>query len=242
MADLRDRGPEAGEPLLLLERRGQLHLEILQRRLGLADLLGAAPRRDDAARVLGVLAVARHRVDHPVDRADDEPLHGEKQQRRRGERDRQRDVEDAAALFDHRGAERLLVEGDLDLAALARRADHPDDAVAAAEKDAHGVAHPVEGVGLGQVVGALDHRRGRARQHQFADVLAAQRDVDHARGVEELLLEVGRNLLIGRGREDGERRHLAEVETRLQIVGAETRHRGHEEQHLRDYHEDGHQR
>ena len=76
--------------------------QVVQRRLGLAQLARPALRRDDPARVLRVVAVGGHVLDHPADRPHDQPLHREEQQRRRGERQRERDEQDPQAVIDHR--------------------------------------------------------------------------------------------------------------------------------------------
>ena len=177
-------------------------------------------------------------LDHPADRPHDQPLHREEQQRRGGERDAERDVEDAPALRDHRLAHRPLVQRHLDLAPrpLHGAADHPDDPVAVGGEHPERVAHQRHRIRLAEVEGLVDRRRHRARQHQLAHLVAPEHDVEHPGGLEQLALQRRRHRLVGR-REQRQRRHLRQLEPALQIVLAEPRHRRHEDQHLGDHHE-----
>ena len=129
---------EAGQPLLLPQRRGQPHLELVQRRLGLAQLARAALGRDDPARVLGVVAVGGHVLDHPADRPHDQPLHREEEQRRRGERDRPARCRGCAApgrSSPSRSGHSCSVTSISLCAPWRVAADDPDDPVVVGEED-----------------------------------------------------------------------------------------------------------
>ena len=57
---LRDGEAERRQPALLLQHRGQLALHVVQFALGHADFVAPPRRRDDARRVLGILAEGHH--------------------------------------------------------------------------------------------------------------------------------------------------------------------------------------
>ena len=245
VADLGHRAAEPRQPLLLPERRGQPHLEVVERRLRLAQLARAALRRDDPARVLRIVAVGRHMLDHPPDRPHDQPLHREKEQRRRRQRDRQRDVEDPQPVRDQRLAQRPLVQRHLDLALARPGVVWPITRMIrswSARNTRERVAHQRELAGFAQIEGRRSTIAGIcARQHQLAHVVAPQHHVQHVRGRQQLLLAASGDTSSSAGRELRQRRDLRQLEPVLQVVVAEARHRRHEEQHLGDHHEDDRQ-
>ena len=70
--DLGDRSAQRRQMLALLQRLAQLRLHRREHALGLADLVGARARLDDALRIVGPLLKAHHRLRHALHRPHEE--------------------------------------------------------------------------------------------------------------------------------------------------------------------------
>ena len=242
MIDLRHREPERRQPGLLLQHRGEVALHAGELALGDADLVAAPAGGDDARRVFRIGAERHHVRGDAVERAHEQVMQGEVDERRRDRRDQQRDQEHVARIPPHRLAQRAFVDHDLDeLAAHRRRPDRPDDVVVAVEQkgaerldDGRPRAH-VAGIDL------LLHLAGEIGRGEQAALLAhLHRHRPGADAVEDLLGEALRHHA-ARRRIEHQRGGVGGGEAVIEPGQAEIRDRRHIDQHFRQHDENDRQ-
>ena len=139
VVDARHRHAELGKPLALPELVGERALHRRQRRLGAADLVVAAARRDDARAFLRPLAEGDDARGQPAHRPDHQRPQRRPQHAGHHGGDDQRQDEEVARNAPHRLDQRRFVERHVDRRAVALRPpDHPHQRSGLGEQRAEG--------------------------------------------------------------------------------------------------------
>ena len=201
-------------------------------------------RRDDPARVLGIVAVGGHVLDHPPDRPHDQPLHREEQQRRGRERDRRarcRGCAGPCAIIASRSGHscsvtsislcapccvRPITRMIRSWSAANTRSASRISVSWSASREVEGLVRPAPASGSP----APARARRRAAAPRSARPPSSRSSLSRS----------GATASSGVG-EQRQRRELRQLEAVLQVVHAEPRHRRHEDQHLGDHHEEDRQ-
>ena len=151
MIDLAHRTADGGKAGLLPERRAHALLHDAKLALGNADFIAPAAARHHRRRALGRAPEGDEIVAHPAQRAHHQEVEAEEYQPGGDRRQHQRELENAARIIEHFGHHRPFVKKDIDRSSVAvpgRRADHADDALAAARHGAEGRRMSFHGVSL----------------------------------------------------------------------------------------------
>ena len=216
---------------------GQRRLHPGERVLGDADLVAASGRRDDAFRVLRVLGEGGDVARQPPHRPHDQPVQREVDETRRDPRDDQRQQQDVARERQQGGAQRALVEDELDgLDAAHAVPDHPDRTPGGVEQRRERAADQRQPVGVAQVDDArAGRRRLPARQHAPrsppSSAIARAPTPERRRASRAVAEPLRRRGLQDQGRD------LRGGDPVRQPVAAEVGDRGHVDQHLGDHDE-----
>ena len=134
------------------------------------------------------------------------------------------------------------MQGHLDLdPGLAHRVAHDaDHLVLGLPQAGHGIDHQPPGTGIAQVEKARDRGNFLAGQDQLAERIAAHHDVEDARIFQKLALQrlIEHHGLVG---QHGRRGDLCPFQTRQQVILAEARDGGNEDQNFGQHHENDRQ-
>ena len=243
MADLGHRPAHLRQPFLLPQGTCQLRLQGLQAFLGIAQFRDRSRRRNDPRPVFGSLGIGLHVLHHPTNGHHQQPLHGQKQQTRRKDRDDGRQDQDAKAVFQHRLAQAIGLQGDLDQFARISRglADHPDHPCFGIGQHRHRIADQLISPGHPQVIGRMHRLRQGRVQHQLPHLVAPQNHVEHLGIGQEFAGQFRAYHFIGGGQQ-GKRGDLRFFQPQLQVILPEPSDRGDKDQHFGQHHKgDGQQ-
>ena len=162
MIDLGHREAERGEPVLLMQHRGELGLHGRELALGDADLVGAAGRHDDAVGVFRIGAERHHVAGDPAHRPHEQVM--QRPDRPAPRRCRMISSDSSSRIrriAQHRLAQRRLVHDELDeFAAHRRRADHAHHVISCSSSIVLNASTiDIEGVDVAHVEVVGDRRR-----------------------------------------------------------------------------------